>query len=130
MTTKLLLIEDDRTMLALLGTLLRFEGFEILQPKNEDDSIFGILKLIRQEKPALVLLDVHLRQYNGIDLLHQIRQDKELAGLRVIMSSGMDVRERCREAGADDFILKPYMPDDLIKRIRDTIAKPISSAEQ
>ena len=123
MTTKLLLIEDDHTMVALLGTLLRFEGFEVLQPKNEDDSIFGILKLIQQEKPNLVLMDVHLRQYNGIDLLHQIRQEKELAGLRIIMSSGMDVREECRDAGADDFILKPFMPDDLIKRIRETIAK-------
>jgi DNA-binding response OmpR family regulator len=123
MTTKLLLIEDDHTMLALLGTLLRFEGFEVIQPKYEDDSIHGVLKLIRQEKPALVLMDVHLRLYNGLDLLHQIRQEKELEGLRVIMSSGMDVHERCQEAGADDFILKPYMPDELIKRIRDTIAK-------
>jgi DNA-binding response OmpR family regulator len=129
MPLKLLLVEDDHTMLALLGTLLRFEGFEVLQPRSEDDSIFGILKIIRQEKPALVLLDVHLRQFNGLDLLHQIRQEQELAGLRVIMSSGMDVSERCREAGADDFILKPYMPDDLIKRIRDTIAKDTIAKE-
>ena len=129
MPPKLLLIEDDHTMLALLGTLLRFEGFEVLQPRSEDDSIFGILNIIRQEKPALVLLDVHLRQFNGLDLLHQIRQEPGLAGLRVIMSSGMDVSERCREAGADDFILKPYMPDDLIKRIRDTIAKDTIAKE-
>ena len=122
MTTKLLLIEDDYTMITLLSTLLRLEGFEVFTP-GIIDTIPGILNLIRQEKPALVLLDVHLLLFNGIDLLHQIRQEKDLEGTRVIVSSGMDVNELCCQEGADDFILKPYMPDDLIKRIRDTIAK-------
>lgn len=122
--SKLLVIEDDQTMSALLSTLLRYEGFEVLLPGN-DDSLSGLIKLIHEEKPDLVLLDVHLRQVNGFDILHQIKQNKELAGMRVIMSSGMDVGDRCLSAGADEFILKPYIPDDLIKYIRDTIAKEL-----
>jgi DNA-binding response OmpR family regulator len=121
-TNRVLLVEDDQTMLALLSTLLRFEGFEIVK-LTRDDEISEVLKVIRQEKPSLILLDVHLRQFNGLDLLRQIRQEVELQPLRVIMSSGMDMRDRCMAAGANDFILKPYMPDELIKRIRNTVGK-------
>ena len=121
MTQKILLIEDDHTMLALLSTLLRFEGYEITQ-LDRDDEISEVLTLIRQEEPALVLLDVHLRHINGLDLLNQMRAENDLAGLRVIMSSGMDLSEQCKQAGANSFILKPYMPDELIRRIRETLA--------
>ena len=121
MTQKILLIEDDHTMLALLSTLLRFEGYEITQ-LDRDDEISEVLTLIRQEEPALVLLDVHLRHINGLDLLNQMRAENDLAGLRVIMSSGMDLSEQCKQAGANAFILKPYMPDELIRRIRETLA--------
>lgn len=120
MSTKVLLIEDDHTMLTLLRTLLRFEGFDVLQmPPN--DTLTEVMNYVRQEKPALVLLDVHLRQFNGFDLLHLIRQEQELSDMRILMSSGMDFRDRCALEGANDFILKPYMPDELIKRIRQAL---------
>ncbi|MBN1146912.1 MAG: response regulator [Anaerolineales bacterium] len=116
MATKLLLIEDDVTMLALLGTLLQMEGFEIAQLES-DESIERIMRTVKQEKPAAVLLDVHLRNVNGFDLLFRIRQDKSLEGTRVIMSSGIDFSARCLQEGADGFVLKPYMPEDLIHEI-------------
>ena len=117
MTTKVMLIEDDNTMLTLLRTLLRFEGFEIAQLDN-DDNPDRILQAMRLEQPEAVLLDVHLRQFNGFELLHLIRQDEDLKDTRVIMSSGMDFSTRCLDEGADGFLLKPYMPEDLIDEIR------------
>ena len=115
--TKIFLIEDDETMLALLRTLLSIEGFDVVQlPKG--DTAAGIIDEVRREMPALILLDVHIRQINGFDLLYMIRNDDALKHLRVLMSSGMDFKERCREQGADGFILKPYMPEDLIQQIR------------
>jgi DNA-binding response OmpR family regulator len=117
MTTKVMLIEDDNTMLTLLRTLLRFEGFEIAQLDN-DDNPDRILQAMRLEQPEAVLLDVHLRQFNGFELLHLIRQDEDLKNTRVIMSSGMDFSTRCLDEGADGFLLKPYMPEDLIDEIR------------
>ncbi|MBN2551037.1 MAG: response regulator [Anaerolineales bacterium] len=114
---RVLLIEDDKTMLTLLQTLLSFEGFEALLPKN-DDSLEAMLSFIQQEKPALVLCDVHLRQLNGFDLLRLIKGSPDLAEVQVLMSSGMDFRENCVQEGADGFILKPYMPDELIDKIR------------
>jgi DNA-binding response OmpR family regulator len=116
---KIMLVEDDATMLSLLQTLLQLEGFEVCQVNL--DQVDGIVSEIRREKPDLTLIDVHLRQISGMEVLKQIRQDVELKDIFVLMSSGMDVGHKCLQAGADGFILKPYMPDDLIKKISDIL---------
>lgn len=112
-----MLIEDDDTMLSLIRTLLEIEGFRVVHT-DQLQELDSALSAVRQEQPELVLLDVHLRSFNGIDLLRQIRQAEDLARLRVLMSSGMEVSHQCIQAGADDFILKPYMPDELLGKIR------------
>ena len=114
---KIMLVEDDATMLSLLQTLLQMEGFKVSQVCA--DELEEIVLEIRQENPALILIDVHLRQISGLEILKQIRQDDELRDIFVLMSSGMDVGHKCLQAGADGFILKPYMPDELIKKIRE-----------
>ena len=114
---KIMLVEDDATMLSLLQTLLQMEGFKVNQVCA--DELEEIVLEIRQENPALILIDVHLRQISGLEILKQIRQDDELRDIFVLMSSGMDVGHKCLQAGADGFILKPYMPDELIKKIRE-----------
>lgn len=116
---KIILIEDDATMLSLLQTLLQMEGFEIV--KLTDHSMDSIMSLMQTEKPALALVDVNLREGNGFDLLRLIRQDDNLKTMKVLMSSGMDFSSECQREGADDFILKPYMPDDLIRIIHQTL---------
>ena len=50
--------------------------------------------------------------------LRTIRSDNRISDMRVLMTSGMDLKDQCVEAGADGFLLKPYMPDDLIQLIR------------
>jgi CheY-like chemotaxis protein len=77
---------------------------------------------MKLEKPDLALMDVHLPQINGYDLVRHIRKDPELRDMRIIMTSGLDVHEECLIAGANDFILKPYMPDHLIRLIRENLA--------
>jgi len=114
---KVMLIEDDETMLSLISTLLEIEGFEVAQLK-EDGCIDDIIGCIRQEQPALILLDVHLRRTNGFDLLRELRQDEALKSTRILMSSGMELSQQCNQQGADGFILKPYMPEELVGKIR------------
>jgi DNA-binding response OmpR family regulator len=121
-TPKVLLIEDDRTMVSLLRTLLRYEGFEVTLLEQEE-TLDEIISTIRREQPALILLDVHLRQLNGFDLLHDLRADQTLRGIRVLMSSGIDFSTRCLHEGADGFILKPYMPEELTLKIRQTLGE-------
>lgn len=76
-----------------------------------------VLKAVQQEHPDVLLLDVHLSGGSGLDVVRQIRAHSS-NGPRVVMISGMDVREQCLSAGADAFLLKPFMPDDLIRTIR------------
>jgi DNA-binding response OmpR family regulator len=118
---KVMLIEDDATMLILLGTLLQMEGFQVAKVAKEE-TVDDLLSALRREKPDVALLDVHLHQISGFDLLSQLRQDPELKPIRVLMSSGLDCSTECLQAGADDFILKPYMPDELIRRIRQALS--------
>ena len=117
---KVMLIEDDDVMLSLLQTLLEYEGFQTAQLDGEG-TVSEIISRVRREKPELLLLDVHLRQLNGLDLLRKLREDDELKSILVLVSSGMDLSAQSRMEGADDFILKPYMPDDLVGRIHATL---------
>ena len=120
--SKVLLIEDDSTMVTLLRTLLRFEGYDVMQ-LDQVDNLPSIMNTIRAEKPDLILLDVHLRHLDGFDLLHDIRKDATISATRVLMSSGMDFGARCLEEGANGFILKPYMPEDLLTKIHQALGE-------
>ena len=113
---KIMLIEDDSTMLSLLTTLLGMEGFTV--SAVGDDKKENIIKIIHQELPDVLLTDVNLRQCNGLDLVTSLRQDSELKNIHILMTSGLNLNTECKQAGADEFIQKPYMPDDLIGLIR------------
>ena len=113
---KVMLIEDDRTMRAILKTLLELERFTVSSWSGQPSD--DILTLIRNDPPDVLLLDVHLRNISGLDILRQIRNDNLLGSMRILMTSGMDLKDQCMEAGADGFLLKPYMPDELIQLIR------------
>jgi DNA-binding response OmpR family regulator len=111
---KIMLAEDDPTMLSLLRTLLKMEGFETVTLNEQEN----VLDAIYRDHPDLILLDVHLTQGNGVDLLREIRADVNLPNIFVIMQSGMNLEAECKAAGADTFLLKPYMPDVLINSIK------------
>jgi DNA-binding response OmpR family regulator len=117
---KILLIEDDTTMLSLLSTFLEIEGFRIT-PLSGASGADEILRRMRSENPELILMDVHLPGVSGFDLVQSMRKDEVLKSTKVIMSSGMNLSIESQKAGADGFILKPYMPDELVKKIRETL---------
>lgn len=114
MTARLMLVDDDETMLRLLQTLLELDGFQVMKAADPD----GLVDRIRRERPDAVVMDVYLSKVDGVDLLRQVRATPEIATIPIIMTSGMDVSDRCMEAGANGFVLKPYSPPDLIAMIR------------
>jgi DNA-binding response OmpR family regulator len=111
---EVLLVEDDPTMRSLLKALLEIEGYQVVNSRDHAQ----VVELVKQAPPDLVLLDVNLREYNGLDLLEQLRQHYQADQLPVILSSGTDFRDEGLERGANDFIMKPYMPEELIAKIR------------
>jgi CheY-like chemotaxis protein len=119
---KILLVEDDQTMRTILKTLLEIEGHQVatLPDRKKPDEI---LPFINGDVPDIMLVDVHLQNqsFNGYELVKRLRAEggPELSHVRVVMSSGMDVKELCIQSGADAFLMKPYMPDELIELLSD-----------
>jgi two-component system response regulator AdeR len=111
---RLLIVDDDPTMVSLLKTLLELDGFEVTPSSNPEQ----VIERIRQVRPDLVIMDVFMSSRDGLELLREVKASAELGHTPVIMTSGMDVSERALEAGADGFMLKPYSPPDLIAMIR------------
>jgi len=113
--SKVLLADDDYTMVTLLKTLLGMEGYQVATLLDKPGDI---LENIRLEKPDIMLIDIFLGSCNGLDIVRQIRELPELNGIRIIMASGIDKTEECLAAGADAFLLKPYMPNELFEKLR------------
>jgi CheY-like chemotaxis protein len=112
---KVLMADDDYTMVSLLKTLLDMDGYQVttLMDKTGD-----ILENIRVAKPDFLLIDIYLGDRNGMDVVRQIRQTPDLKGIKIIMASGADKAKECLAAGADMFLLKPYMPNELFDILR------------
>jgi CheY-like chemotaxis protein len=117
--SKILLVEDDTTMRMLLKTLLELDGHEVslvIDPRQD------VPQTVHDQQPDLLIMDVHLRYNNGIDILKTIRQ--QASGNTpsrkpyILMTSGMNVQAECMQAGADGFLLKPYMPDELNRQLK------------
>ena len=111
---KVLLAEDDHTMVSLLKTLLKMEGFEVVAlDVNADVPI-----AVQRENPDALLMDVHLGQQSGMDIVQAIRKIPALANVRIVMTSGLNVKEECLSRGANHFLMKPFMPDDLLNLLK------------
>jgi DNA-binding response OmpR family regulator len=116
---KVLLLEDDRTMLPLLGKVLVLEGFQPVFPIDLQKS--SIIDTILQEKPAAIFMDVHLGELNGLEFLAELRLQPVQGSVNILMTSGLELRQECLAAGADGFLMKPFMPKELIDWLNNAI---------
>lgn len=112
MLPKIAILEDDLTMCSLLETLFTLEGYQVVILQPEDGNF--ILQQVNDENPSVLLFDVHLKYFNSIEITRTIRQSKSGKNMLIVMVSGMDLRKDCLAAGANLFLLKPYMPEKLI----------------
>jgi DNA-binding response OmpR family regulator len=108
---KVMIVDDDRTMVSLLKILLEMDGFEVVNITQGSNFISSL----REDRPDIVLLDVFLTNMDGKELVTEVRGSDDLSDLKIIMTSGMDLAEQCVNAGADAFLLKPYTPEQLMQ---------------
>ena len=112
---KVMLLEDDPTMLSLLETLLEIEGYNVNKISNIDQTIAEVQAFM----PEIILMDVNLDNgFDGKKLLTSIKSEESLKDIKIIMTSGLDLKKECISIGAEDFLQKPYMPNDLIGMIK------------
>jgi two-component system response regulator MtrA len=114
MKPRVLVVDDDSALAEMLGIVLRSEGFE---PAFVADGT-GALNAFRQTKPDVVLLDLMLPGLSGIDVCRAIRAE---SGTPIIMltakSDTVDIVLGL-ESGADDYVVKPFKPKELVARMR------------
>ncbi len=116
---KLLVVDDDPMTCRLIRLQVEMEGY----PCETISDPEGILEVIDQAAPDLVLVDFHLGSQGGLDLLQVIRNSKEHQHLPVILMSATDYERECRQAGADGFILKPFNWHDIARAIDEVVAR-------
>jgi len=117
MNTRILIVEDDPALSEMLVYNLTSAGFETTLTADGDEAISAIL----DETPDLVILDWMLPNLSGIEICRQIRANYQTRHLPVIMltAKGEDPdRVRGLNTGADDYMVKPYSPAELIARIQ------------
>jgi CheY-like chemotaxis protein len=110
---KIVVVDDDPHMGRLLRTLFELEGFEVVTAHRYQD----ILPTIQQARPDAVLMDVRVQGRETLEVVRQMRQEPDLTDIPVVMTSGMDYRRQCLDAGANRFILKPFLPDEMVQTI-------------
>jgi CheY-like chemotaxis protein len=112
--TAVLLVDDDRTMVGLLGALLKLDGFDSIDGAGGKD----LLALVHARRPDVILMDVHLADRDGLSLLAALKQDPQAAEIPVVMTSGLEMSAECHRLGAESFLLKPYAPERLVEVLR------------
>lgn len=116
MSTQLLLVEDDPILRNLLKTLLELEGYSVMALESFDPQSF--ISQIEMDRPDAIIMDVHFKNINTIQTIHQINHLKRNNRPQIIMTSGMNLQHECKTAGADFFVQKPFLPDELLAQLR------------
>lgn len=114
---KILIVDDDRTTSTLLSTLFELEDFEVLTHPQPDT----VLEQARALHPDVLLIDCHLANRDGLDVLRALRADADFVRVPVVMTSGLDRSIECMHHGASAFVMKPFSPTDLINLVRSLI---------
>lgn len=117
---KILVIDDDPMTCSLLETILQMENYQTASAND----IENIRSLLDQEEPHILILDYHLGSKETLEQVPIIRADADWQHLAVLMTSAIDRRQDCLEAGANGFILKPFNWQEMTKiinKIRDEL---------
>jgi len=117
LSTRILIVEDEPPLIEVLRYNLASEGFSTLVATDGEEALL----LVEEENPDLIILDWMLPELSGIDVCRRLRETKNFKTIPIIMLtargeesdkiSGLD-------AGADDYVVKPFSPSELIARVR------------
>ena len=114
---RVLVVEDEADVAEMIRYNLGNEGYDVRLAANGTDA----LRLVKESKPDVILLDIMVPQLNGWEICRRLKQDRETAAIPVIMVSGR-VEEGDKvlgfEMGADDYVTKPFSPRELLARVR------------
>jgi len=113
---RVLIVEDNADNRRLAVKVLRRAGFETVEADGAD----GLLELIRQEQPDLILIDVELPGQSGLTAVSTVREDPQVGQLPIIAVTAYaspEDRQRCLAAGCTDYLAKPIDINVLVEKV-------------
>jgi diguanylate cyclase (GGDEF)-like protein len=122
MAETILVADDDPAIVRLVEINLKFEGYEVLTAADGEQA----LKIVNESLPALVLLDVMMPKLDGYEVCERIRAESRTRHINVIMLTAKSLSADKivgLTAGADDYVLKPFDPMELVARVRATLRR-------
>ena len=123
---KILIVEDEESIRGFLKINLKRNGYEVIEVDNGEDGI----KIAINEKPAIVILDVMLPGIDGFNVCKRIREEEKNIGIIMLTAKSQDIDKITGlEYGADDYIVKPFNPMELLLRIK-AILRRIGDEEE
>ena len=119
---KVLLVDDEKDITALIAYHLEREGFRVLQAHDG----LQALEVIKHERPGLLVLDLMLPHLSGLDVCRRLRREPETARLPIlILTAKAEETDKVLglELGADDYLTKPFGPRELVARVKALIRR-------
>lgn len=120
--TKILIAEDEPDIRELVAFTLRFAGYEVVAASNGEEAV----QLAAKELPDLILMDVRMPRMTGYDACRVLKADPELKDIPVVFLSAKGQESEIQTglaAGAEEYLLKPFAPDQLTERVRTILKK-------
>ena len=121
MSKTILFVEDEPTLQKVAGEILRQEGFIVKSATDGEEA----MRIIKTEKPDLVLLDLILPKKDGFEVLKEMKADTQTKDIPVIILTNLEGTqdvERALELGAMNYLVKAnYELDDIVKRVKDVL---------
>lgn len=120
--TKILIAEDERDIRDLVAFTLRFAGYEVFAAGNGEEAV----ELAPKVNPDLILMDVRMPRMTGYEACRAIKSNAELRDIPIVFLSAKGQEgeiQQGMEAGAEDYLLKPFAPDQLTSRVKAILAK-------
>ena len=119
---KIVIAEDERDIRDLITFTLRFAGHEVIATANGAEAVEAVLR----EIPDLILMDVRMPKMTGYEACEIMKQDGSIKHIPVVFLSAKGQESEVRtgmEAGAEEYILKPFAPDQLTDKVTELLTK-------
>jgi two-component system KDP operon response regulator KdpE len=118
-SANILVVDDEPQIRRVLRSTLSFRGYTILEASNGEDA----LELASKHKPDLVLLDVNLPGMSGIETCRELRRSSDAPIIMLTVRSAERDKVIALDAGADDYVTKPFGIEELLARIRASLRR-------
>jgi two-component system, OmpR family, KDP operon response regulator KdpE len=122
---KILVVDDEPQIRRVLKTTLSAQGYEVFDARTGEDA----LESIRADRFDLILLDMNMPGMGGLETCRQIRASSEVAIIMLTVRNTEQEKVQALDAGADDYVIKPFSTPELLARIRAALRRLPTSAE-